>query len=302
MIYEEETALLRRGLFDVQNSVGLGRHEEIYHKALAMWLETQGIPFVSKHPHPLILNGETAHVLYPDFVVWNKFTVELKAFPHRLQSSENVQLFNYLKCRNDKLGLLVNMGLDRVHAKRIIYEPNNCECIEDWTYWNAQINGTDRDLGLQVRDVLRNIVDVHKTGYGTEITERLISFGLKQKGLKVLSTPVGASVFQGQELGKTPFDCLLIENRLLLVFTALFDDNQFNFHRGLSFMTALNIPWGIAMNFGKETIQMQGLAIGTTSVGSASHPWDNHNKTSVGRLCHPRGISKGETGNDMCNG
>ncbi len=264
MIYEDETALIRKGLFDVQNEVGLGRHEEIYHKALAIWFQKQEIPFVSKAPHPLSLNGMTAHVLYPDFVVWDKITIELKALPHRLQNSEHVQLFNYLKCREDKLGLLVNMGLDRVQAKRIIFESKKCEYVENWDHWNI-ITETDRNIGLQTRAVLKSIFDIHTTGYGKELIEKLIHFGLRQKGLKIMAAPIGASTYQGRELGKTPFDCLLIENCLLLVFTALFDDNQFNFHRGLSFMNALNIPWGIAANFGKETVQLLGLSVKQTT-------------------------------------
>jgi hypothetical protein len=33
--------------------------------------------------------------------------------PRRLQDSERVQIFNYLKRRNDKLGLLVNTGVKK---------------------------------------------------------------------------------------------------------------------------------------------------------------------------------------------
>jgi len=34
------------------------------------------------------------HILYPDFVVWDKSTIEVKALAHHLQNSEHVQLFN----------------------------------------------------------------------------------------------------------------------------------------------------------------------------------------------------------------
>lgn len=274
MIYEEETALLRKGLFEVQNEVGPGRHEEIYHKALTLWLQKEDIAFVSKQPHPLLLSGETAHTLYPDFVVWNKITIELKAIPRRLQDSEHVQIFNYLKRRNDKLGLLVNMGLDRVHVERIVYDAPPHDVYEDWNHWNNYINGADRDAGLRAREVLQNIVKAHQTGYGTEVMEKLIRFGFQKENLHVASSPIGSSIFQDKLLGDTPLDCLLIENRLLLVFTSLFDDNQFNIRRGLSFMNTLNIPWGIAANFGKRGVQIQGLSQSNSSVGRLCHPWD----------------------------
>ena len=50
MIYEKETALLRRGMFDVQNEAGLERHEEMYHQAMILWLEKENIPYSSKKP------------------------------------------------------------------------------------------------------------------------------------------------------------------------------------------------------------------------------------------------------------
>jgi len=277
MIYEDQTALLRKGLFDVQNEVGLGRREEVYHKAMALWLKREKIPYTSKEPHPLLFDSEIAHTLYPDFVVWDKITIELKAVPRRLQDSERVQIFNYLKRRNDKLGLLVNMGLDRVHIERIVYETPSGEWMEDWQHWNGIISGDDRVLGLKVRDFIHTILKTHQTGYGTEVIEKLILFGLQKQGLRFTSSPKGISTFQGNLLGETPFDCILVEKRLLIVFTALFDSNQFNASRGLSFMKSLDIPWGIAVNFGKHYAQISGLSLShSSSAGRLCHPWDKN--------------------------
>lgn len=269
MIYEKETALLRKGLFEVQNQVGLGRHEDIYHKALVLWLQNEGVPYTSKEPHPLLFDGKTAHTLYPDLVAWNKITIELKAVPRYLQDSERVQIFNYLKRRNDKLGLLVNMGLDRAHIERIVFDPPVYEHTEDWAHWNDHITGADRNTGLRAREILQKIYDAHQTGYGTEVLEKLISFGLAKNGLHYKTSPTGTSMFHEQILGETPFDCIVIENRLLLVFTALFDNNQFNISRGLSFMKCLHIPWGIAVNFGKKRVQTKGLSLQQSIRGTA---------------------------------
>ncbi|MBI2478675.1 MAG: hypothetical protein HYV60_08590, partial [Planctomycetia bacterium] len=46
---------------------------------------------------------------------------------------------------------------------------------------------------------------------------------------------------------------------MLLVHTALFDNNQFNLSRGLSYMKALGLPWGIAANFGRQIAEFTGL-------------------------------------------
>ena len=80
-----------------------------------------------------------AHTLYPDFVTWDAITVELKALTRRLHDEERVQIFDYLKCRGDRLGLLVNMGLHRVHVERFVYDPPAHAIVENWDYWTGRL-------------------------------------------------------------------------------------------------------------------------------------------------------------------
>ncbi|MEX2608274.1 MAG: GxxExxY protein [Kiritimatiellia bacterium] len=110
LIHEDISYRIRGGLFDVQNEVGLGRDEEMYHKAFASWLCEHEIPFYSKPRHELRLFDTIAHVLYPDFVVADQVVVELKSRSSALKDGDKAQLVNYLKLRNDRLGLLVNMN------------------------------------------------------------------------------------------------------------------------------------------------------------------------------------------------
>ena len=131
LIYEDETALLRKGLFDVQNEVGIGHREECYHKAMTIWLRKQGIPYTTKMALPLLLDNAPACTLYPDLTAWGKITLELKAVQRNLNPSEHVQIFNYLKAQDHKLGLLVNMGLDRVFVKRVVYENTHSDQAMD---------------------------------------------------------------------------------------------------------------------------------------------------------------------------
>ncbi|MBI2478674.1 MAG: GxxExxY protein, partial [Planctomycetia bacterium] len=188
--YEDQTRLLRRCFFDVQNEVGLGRQEEGYHQACVICFQQHGVPFRSKPPHHLMIAGQVAHTLFPDFVAWDSISVELKAVPRRLNEREFVQLFDYLKVRNDRLGLLVNMGLDRVHVERVLYERPEYQCKEDWQYWKGLISGRDREVGVEVRDALRTIYDAHQTGYGEEVTRELILFELRRRRLSHTIAPV----------------------------------------------------------------------------------------------------------------
>ena len=93
LIFEDQTERLISGFFVVQNEVGLGRHEEAYHRAYNIWLAEQGWPVSIKPPIRLLVAGREAYVLYPDFVAWDRITIELKSLPRSLGPAEELQLF-----------------------------------------------------------------------------------------------------------------------------------------------------------------------------------------------------------------
>jgi GxxExxY protein len=265
LVYEDKTKVLRKCFFDVQNEVGLGRREEDYHSACKIWLRDHQIPFTSKRPHPLWLHGQVAHTLFPDLVAWDSITVELKAVPRNPRTTEFVQLFDYLKCRGDRLGLLVNMGLDRVHVERVVYEQVETTLEEDWSYWSGRISGSVRDAGMVACQALRAIYHEHKTGYGEDVVQRLIPFALQASGLRVNIRPVTPAQYHGVELHRSPLDCLVIEDCILLTFTSLFENLEFALNRGKSYLKALSLDWGIAANFGKTKAEFTGLGQQTRS-------------------------------------
>jgi hypothetical protein len=104
---------------------------------------------------------------------------------------------------------------------------------------------------------LRTIYQEHATGYGEEVTEKLILFALHTYHLNVMLRPVCRSQFHGVQLRESPLDCLVIEDCILLTFTALFDNNEFNINRGRSYPKALGLNWGIAANFGKTKAELE---------------------------------------------
>ncbi len=259
LVYEEKTEVLRGCFFDVQNRVGLGRDEEDYHQAVKLCLKENDVPFVSKQPHSLILYDQVAHKLFPDIVVWDAITVELKSIPRNPSRTEFVQLFDYLKCRGDSLGLFVNMGLDRVHVDRFVYDAPETNLEEDWNYWSGRIDGAAREVGIRVREALRDVYNEHTTGYGDEVLRKLILFALAHQQLSVVESPVAMSYYGDIALRESALECLVVEGAIVLTYTALFDNNDFNMNRGLSYLDALNLKWGIAANFGKSQAQFTAL-------------------------------------------
>jgi len=145
MLYEDQTEQLIGGLFAVQNEVRTGKGEENYHQAYKIWLEENDIPYTSKKDHPVVLNRKVVHTLQPDIVVWDSIIIELKAKSRRLIDGDFIQLFEYLKYRGDRLGLLVNMGLDRVYFERVIYEQ------PEYALMKTGITGQARSMAWSAR-------------------------------------------------------------------------------------------------------------------------------------------------------
>ena len=259
LLYEEQTGLLRRCFFDVQNEVGLGKQERAYQRGCELWLEENGVPYKAKPAHHVRLHGETAHTLFPDLVVWDTITVELKAVRRKLRSSDLVQVLNYLKYRGDKLGLLVNMGLTRVEVERVPYDQRQYELEEDWEYWTDEISGRDREVGVEVREALRDIFNAHGVGYGEDVTADLVASALRHRRLSSVVSPTSRAFYHGTLVDESPLDCILVEDCLVLVWSSLFDRNDINTGRGRSYLRSLSKQWGIAANFGKTTLQLTGL-------------------------------------------
>ncbi len=259
LIHGDYTHILRNCFYEVQNEVGLGRQEQAYHAGCRLWFEEHHLPVASKSPHRLMLDNETAYTLFPDFVGWDALAIEIKAVPRKLAVSEWVQVRDYMKCRNEALGLLVNFGLDRVHVERVIHTPQPTALVENWDYWQGHITGDERVLGIAVRDALRSIYAAHSTGYGSEVVQKLLLFALERRGLRVSINPVTKAFFQQIVVDESPLECFVIENRLVLVYTALFDSNEFNISRGLSFLKSLGLNWGVAANFGRTEAEFTGL-------------------------------------------
>jgi len=258
-IFADKTEQLIRGCYAVQNDVGLGRNEEAYQRAFEIWSGEERLPIVSKPPVQLLIRDRVAHTLYPDFVGWDNIVVELKALPRAIGPSEELQLFDYLRARRSRLGLIVNMGLDRVHVERRIFDPVETILTEDFSYWNNTINGQDRDIGIAIRNAILLVYAEHRTGYSLPVTERLLLTALSICQLEVTVRPIAPAMFHKQVVHKSSLDCFVIAENFVMTVTAHFDSNEFAKSLGLSYMKTLNVPWGVAANFSIKELQITGL-------------------------------------------
>ncbi len=119
LIYKELTDKIIGSAFNVHNILGQGFLEKVYKNALAFELEKEGLECNVEVPLNVFYKGRKVGEYFADLVVNQKIVVELKAIA-KIEKTHEVQLVNYLKATNLKVGLLINFG-ESVEFKRRVF-------------------------------------------------------------------------------------------------------------------------------------------------------------------------------------
>ncbi len=250
---------LLAGMFnEILYEVGLGRRRGVYHKACQIWLQSQKIPFVSRPPTPVALNGIHPEILSPDFLVWETLPVALRATPRSLDVADRYPLLDWMKASTCPMGLLVNMGQDQVEQHRVTYESVSVPFEQDWTYW-SDIEGPVRTIGMQIRSAVQMVYDLHGTGYGDRICGRLVECAMRQHGMSIAARPEAKAWFRGILVDRSQLDCFIVNNCFLVVVTARTENIYSCVNRTISYLRSVGLEWGVAVNFGLDKVNIVGL-------------------------------------------
>ena len=123
-LYSDYTYKVRGAIFNVYNELKYGHKEQVYQKALAAEFTEKGIPFKREADLSVLYKGEKVGNYRPDFLVYDKIIIELKAVEF-IPEIYKKQLLQYLKSTGFQLGLLVNFGSPKLYIQRFIYTPNS---------------------------------------------------------------------------------------------------------------------------------------------------------------------------------
>jgi GxxExxY protein len=108
--YQQEVFEIIGAAMEVQNHLGRGFLELVYHEALNIELGLRGIPFETEKLITIAYKGHSLERTYKaDLVCYDSIIVELKSV-EKLKSEHTAQLLNYLKATNLPLGVLINFG------------------------------------------------------------------------------------------------------------------------------------------------------------------------------------------------
>ena len=120
LIYKEESYVMIGACMKVHAALGSGFLEAVYQEALKKVFINEGIPFYSQHKLNIYFEGERLNKYYlADFYCFDKIILELKA-ANTFHQDQFLQLQNYLKATQSKLGILVNFGTPSLTYKRIL--------------------------------------------------------------------------------------------------------------------------------------------------------------------------------------
>ena len=108
--YSQELYAIIGAAMEVQNELGMGFLELVYHDALNVELELRGIPYETEKPIAITYKDKPLDRVYKaDLVCYGNIVVELKSV-EQLKAEHTAQLLNYLKATGMPMGILINFG------------------------------------------------------------------------------------------------------------------------------------------------------------------------------------------------
>ena len=108
--YDQELYAIIGAAMEVQNELGEGFLELVYHDALNVELGLRGIPYETEKQIAIHYKGKPLERIYKaDLVCYGNVVLELKSV-EKLKAEHTAQLLNYLKATGMPMGVLINFG------------------------------------------------------------------------------------------------------------------------------------------------------------------------------------------------
>jgi len=120
IIYEELSKTIVKSAYEVHRILGPGFLEKVYENALLHELLLNKIKCEAQKAIDIYYKDIIAGKYIADILVEDKVIIEIRA-NSGLDDGHFMQLLNYLKGTNSRLGFLINFGLPKIQVKRIVY-------------------------------------------------------------------------------------------------------------------------------------------------------------------------------------
>ena len=122
-VIEKEDALTRKIIaccYQVHRELGPGFTERIYHNALKLLLQQNGLEYQTEKSFTVSYQGENIGKFRLDLIVKDEVVFELKALTGNIPKVFESQVLSYLKVSGYKVGLLINFGNKSCQVRRLM--------------------------------------------------------------------------------------------------------------------------------------------------------------------------------------
>jgi GxxExxY protein len=117
-LHDELTNKVLRVFYGVYNELGHGFLESVYHEAMRIALQQEGMQVGTQVPIPVYFRGHQIGTFKADLIVNDRVLIELKSLSVLDRSCE-AQVLHYLQATHLEVALLLNFG-PRPAIKRFI--------------------------------------------------------------------------------------------------------------------------------------------------------------------------------------
>jgi GxxExxY protein len=121
---EENDQLTKRIIgccFKVHRELGPGYNEKVYHNALKLLFDNEGLRYQSEKEFDVFFLDKKVGNFRSDFLIENEVILEIKSLTGNIPILFHHQLISYLKASAIHIGLLVNFGNKSCQVKRVIF-------------------------------------------------------------------------------------------------------------------------------------------------------------------------------------
>ena len=106
--------------FKVHNGLGPGFTEKIYHNALKLSFEQEGLQYQTEKVFEVFYQNKRVGSFRVDLLIEDKVLLEIKSVAGNMPKLFEHQLISYLKASGIRIGLLINFGNKSCQVKRVI--------------------------------------------------------------------------------------------------------------------------------------------------------------------------------------
>ena len=259
ILYKDLGYAINGCVFDVHNGLGTGYDEESYHIALVERLSEMGIPFQTKVSRYIEHRGINAYKYVADIIVADKIIVELKSQETDFTPLNFLQIFSYLKCWQKDLGLLVNFGQPSAFIKRVLYAEKEVSFYENYDAILDLISPPDKLWLRGLRESILAISRIHGLGYDENVYKSLLLAELNYNRIPYAFPTTIPVRYNGKIIKEYEMKYPLISDTIICGIAAVKEDISIDIAKVKTYLSALNLPYGLIAHFGKKKLEILGI-------------------------------------------